>query len=223
MTTQSGGGQPHRESGERLAPVIPLFGGDRADTSPDGADAEPSWRSTWDEEVAPSPHADESEDDGARRSAAEARLLRKLRTRSLSLSEARQALLEAELTRDEADEQVASFVRLGYLDDAALAEQLIRSAVERKGQGRKAIALQLAKRGIPRDVADAALTELPDDDRERALEFARTKARSMGSLERDTALRRLGGQLARRGYPSSVSLDAARRALDEQGTGVRFR
>jgi regulatory protein len=75
-------------------------------------------------------------------------------------------------------------------------------------------------------VADAALAELPDDDADRALDFARTKARSMSSLDRDTALRRLVGQLSRRGYGGSVAMTAARQALDENGSGgsgVRFR
>ena len=74
-------------------------------------------------------------------------------------------------------------------------------------------------------MADAALAELPDDDAERALEFARSKAGSLRSLERDVALRRLAGQLARRGYGGSVALNAARTALDEntRPTGrVRF-
>jgi regulatory protein len=52
------------------------------------------------------------------------------------------------------------------------------------------------------------------------------KARSMSSLDRDTALRRLVGQLSRRGYGGSVAMTAARQALDENGSGgsgVRFR
>ena len=94
-----------------------------------------------------------------------------------------------------------------------------------KGQGRQVIAQSLAKRGVPRDVADAALATLPDDDYERAIEFARGKARSLQSLDRDTALRRLTGQLARRGYGGSIAMTAARTALDEQASGssVRFR
>ena len=68
---------------------------------------------------------------------------------------------------------------------------------------------------MPREDADAALAELPDDDTERALEYARTKAGSLRHLERDVALRRLAGQLARRGYGGSIALTAARAALDE--------
>ena len=76
-----------------------------------------------------------------------------------------------------------------------------------------------------RDVVDAALEALPDDDADRALEYARQKARTMRDLDRDVALRRLSGQLARRGY-GAQALDAARRALDELSrparSGVRF-
>ena len=128
---------------------------------------------------------------------------------------------------DEADLEgiIDRFVSLGYLDDAALAEQLIDKATSRKAQGRMAIAQGLAQRGIPRDVIDEALDQLPDDEAERALEFARSKARGLEGLDRDTALRRLAGQLARRGY-GSVALSVARRALDETSApprhGVRF-
>lgn len=149
------------------------------------------------------------------RAEAESTLLRRLRTRQLSVSEAHGVVVDAGLSGHAADELIEQFERLGYLDDASLAEQLMHAAVTRKRQGRQAIGPLLTKRGIPRDVADAAIAALPDDDLERALEFARTKARSLGARDRETALRRLLGQLARRGYPSSVSMTAARQALDE--------
>jgi len=79
---------------------------------------------------------------------------------------------------------------------------------------------------ISREVVDAALDELPDDEAERALDFARQKARSMGSLDREAAVRRLHGQLSRRGFGGSMAMTAAKQALDEAGvgaSGVRFR
>ncbi|MFJ2505879.1 regulatory protein RecX [Microbacterium sp. NPDC087592] len=153
--------------------------------------------------------------------------MRKLRTRSLSVSEARQALRGHGLDNAVIDDVIDDFCRRGYLDDAALAGVLVTSGVERKGQGRVALSRALAQRGIPRDVVDAALDELPDDDDERALEFARTKARSLSRLDNDTALRRLVGQLSRRGYNGSVAMKAAKQALRETGpsassSGVRF-
>src|SRR5690606_32681304 len=140
---------------------------------------------------------------------------------------ARQVLRGHELSSAQIDDVIDDFCRRGYLDDASLAEQLVTSGVERKGQGRIALSRSLAQRGIRRDVIDAALGELPDDDAERALEFARTKARSLSRLDFETALRRLVGQLARRGYGGSVAMSAAKTALNEAAlgqprTGVRF-
>ncbi|MBD3943692.1 regulatory protein RecX [Microbacterium sp. NEAU-LLC] len=211
---------------ESLAPVIPIFGGAAAIAPP----PEPAWNATWADDPEP---ADDGEYDrfgndtshlrapdpadaaADARDRAEKGLLKKLRARSLSLREARTVLREHDLDDETSEELIASFERLGYLDDAKLAEQIVHSGSDRKGQGRKAIAQTLAKRGIARDIADSALDELPDDDLERALEFARTKASSMRGLERDVALRRLAGQLARRGYGGPVAMNAARQALDE--------
>nr|WP_314841376.1 regulatory protein RecX [uncultured Microbacterium sp.] len=174
----------------------------------------------------------EGVDPEALRSAAEELLVRKLRTRSLSISESRLVLRGYEqnrqrLTGEQIDDVIDDFCRRGYLDDAVLAGQLVTSGVERKGQGRVALSRALSQRGLSRDVIDAALDELPDDDAERALEYARTKARSMSRLDGDTALRRLMGQLSRRGYNGSVAMTAAKRALSEASsggpaTGVRF-
>jgi len=191
---------------------------------------------------APRLRALESQDDPAHdagrvdptrvREAAAELLVRKLRSRSLSISEARLVLkgYEQDGTRlDSAavDDVLDDFCRRGYLDDALLAAQLVTSGVERKGHGRVALSRSLAQRGIPRDVVNAALDDLPDDDSERALDYARTKARALSRLDGDTALRRLVGQLSRRGYNGSVAMTAAKTALAEvsfggPASGVRF-
>jgi regulatory protein len=246
----------HDDGGERetLAPVIPLFGGpppsaparseatatdataadatapaDLVAADPDADDTvgeDPrAWHPTWADDR---PRLDQAGDSAGadELELAEKALLKKLRTRSLSVSEARGVLREYSLHPDAVEHLIALMDEYGYLDDVALAEQLVHAGAERKGQGRQAIAQTLAKRGIPRDVADAALSALPDDDFERALEFARGKARSLQGLDRDTAVRRLTGQLARRGYGGSIALSAARAALDDApggSRGVRFR
>ena len=172
------------------------------------------------------PSEPEPDPSVVRERAAEA-LVRKLRARAMSVSEARQVLRGHDLPAVDIDEVIEEFLHRGYLDDRTLAGALVTAGVERKGQGRVALSRALAQRGIPRDIVDEALAELPDDDAERALEFARTKARSMSRLEPETALRRLLGQLARRGYGGSVASNAARTALREaagggSGGGVRF-
>lgn len=188
------------------------------DSAADGA----SVRRRHDEREADvvSPDVDAADRAADLREKAEAVLLRKLRSRSLSLSEARAVLRALDGVDDIiAEEVVDRFVDLGYLDDATFAEQLAMTAVEKKGEGRRAVAETMRKRGIPRDIAEVALSALPDDDAERALDFARSKVRGVEGAEYDAALRRLGGQLARRGYPSSVALTAARTALEEAGIG----
>lgn len=245
MTGENGGE-------DSLAPVIPLFGREASatassrSTAEDDADAgtpsahHPAYgaeaRSTP-KLRALRPHeasASEGEvlDPDSIREKAEEVLVRKLRARSLSIAEARTVLKGYELQGQrvdaaQIDDVIDEFCRRGYLDDAILAGHLVTSGVERKGQGRVALSRALAQRGIPRDVIDAALDELPDDDAERALEFARTKARSLSRLDNDTALRRLVGQLARRGYNGAVAMKAAKAALAESGSGgsgggVRF-
>ncbi|QYM66038.1 RecX family transcriptional regulator [Microbacterium sp. Se5.02b] len=185
----------------------------------------PRLRALSGQNSAPADGGAESVDEA--RVAAEESLVRKLRARSLSVSEARQVLRGFELESGIVDDVIDDFCRRGYLDDEALAGVLVVSGVERKGQGRVALSRALAQRGIPRDVIDGALDELPDDDDERALDFARGKARSLSRLDHDTALRRLVGQLSRRGYNGSVAMKAAKAALREatfggSTSGVRF-
>ncbi len=234
--------QVHDGGEDRLAPVIPLFGGKMTRASEitpapeppvarDGHVAEAPLRDVahaahMAQREAEVPHGDPGDADEIARRAEEA-LVRKLRARSLSVSEARQVLRGQDLDAARIDDVIDRFCERGYLDDALLAEHLVISGIERKGQGRVALSRALAQRGIPRDVVDVALGDLPDDDAERALEFARTKARSLSRLDFDTALRRLMGQLAHRGYGGSVAMTAARTALTEASlggptSGVRF-
>ncbi len=193
------------------------------------AGASERWDTTWTSDVPATPRrsdrgdaaesapqvatdAVESDDEMVR--AAEKALVRRLSGRSLSEREATAFLRERGCPPHEVDSVVTRFVERGYLDDARLADQLIHTARDRKHQGRGAIARTLAQRGIAREVTDDALADLPDDESERAMEFARVKARSMRSLDRDAAIRRLSGQLARRGFGASA-LSVARAALDE--------
>jgi regulatory protein len=218
--------------------VIPLFGG-----APPAAQPDPARRpTTFSEEYwaddepfvdEPAPTAadvrdDEPVDRESLREKAAASLARSLGRRGLSVSESRARLRADGLSDEESSDLLEDFIQRGWLDDAVLAEQLVYSATTRKKMGTRAIRQVLVKRSIARDVIDEVLAELPDDDAERALEFARTKARALSQYDEDTAMRRLMGMLARRGFGGSVAGTAARTALaderrDAGGAGVRFR
>ena len=72
----------------------------------------------------------------------------------------------------------------------------------------------LTKKGIPESVSEHALEDI-DDEFDLAYEVALKKTRSTANLPHDTRLRRTLGMLARRGFPQSVCMAAARRALED--------
>jgi regulatory protein len=216
MTPRDGDGG----SSARLAPVTYLPG-----VSP--VEEPVRWAVPLDSSVDAGP-APEQQDDAAEDASldgAEDALARRLRRSALSEREARSFLAQRGVEQSAIEGIVDRFISLGWIDDAVLAEQLLYSGTSRKGQGRRAIAQTLSQRGIARDLADAALAALPDDDEERALEYARSKAHGLRSYDLETAMRRLMGQLARRGYSGSTASSAARTALTEQrgSGGVQFR
>ncbi|SFS01698.1 regulatory protein [Microbacterium sp. cf046] len=213
----------HGDGGARLAPVTYLPGAAPAD------DAPARWaiplESTPDDHDRTETPVEEAESEGPSIEDAEDLLAKRLRRSALSEREARAFLVQRGIDGSVAETTVERFTSRGWIDDAVLAEQLIYAGTSRKGQGRRAIAQTLSGRGIARDIADAALAALPDDDDDRALEYARSKAHGLRSYDLETAMRRLMGQLARRGYGGSVASTAARTALTEQrgGSGVQFR
>lgn len=223
---------PPAEGQERSRPLAP---------DDDGAAADEDWHTTWrglGPEGGPRPaprletverggvHFVELPDDrepaGPEPDRAEAvekaesRLLRSLGARGLSVSEARAKLRRLEAPSDAIDEVIDRLERSGALDDDALAEQIVYQASTHRNEGRKAIAQSLQKRGIARATIDRVIADLPDDDYDRALEFARSKAPRLARYDDETALRRLVGQLSRRGY-GGLAMSVARRALDDQG------
>ncbi|HEX5730409.1 regulatory protein RecX [Microbacterium sp.] len=218
MTAREGDG------GVRLAPVTYLPGATPVDQEPVRW-AIPLESAGGDEGTSAPLDGADAEDGASSADDAEEALTRRLRRSALSEREARSFLTQRGIDSTVADATVELLTRRGWIDDAVLAEQLLYAGTSRKGQGRRAIAQTLSARGIARDVADAALASLPDDDDDRALEYARSKAHGLRSYDLDTAMRRLIGQLSRRGYSGSVASNAARTALAEQRSsgGVQFR
>lgn len=109
---------------------------------------------------------------------------------------------------------VARLIILGAVDDAQFARQFIRSKMSGAGLSRRRLQSELWRRGVARDVIDAALAEVlvedeVDEDAQIA-QVAAKKLRTLRSLDPATMRRRLYAFLARRGYESS----AIRRVMD---------
>ena len=96
---------------------------------------------------------------------------------------------------------------LGYLNDADFARVLVGWRSGKRG--RRAIASELAQRGVSREQADIALAELdPEAEIEAASRLAAGALRSGDPA----ALARAAARLRRRGFPESVIRSVMRRA-----------
>ncbi|MDY7543301.1 regulatory protein RecX [Cryobacterium sp. 5B3] len=157
---------------------------------------------------------------------AEQVLLQRLRGRSLSISEARGVLVGLDLPENEIEEIIERSIRLDYLDEAKLAEQIVYSQHERKGLGRSGVQAEMRRRGLDKELIADTLDAMPDDETERAIEVAIKRVQQLGRLDDRTIDRRLNAFLMRKGYPSSVVREAVQAALDSRNggpsSGVRF-
>lgn len=163
---------------------------------------------------------EESAETGAERDARIDRLVvSRLRRSALSIAEVRAVLAEHGLDESEIEEWIERYERLGYLDDARLAEQLVHVNGSRRGRGSGAIMQELSRRGVDARAARAAVEELdPDVERANALAVAERRARQLTGLDRQTAERRLSAFLQRRGYPGDVVREAVTAALSADGS-----
>jgi regulatory protein len=110
------------------------------------------------------------------------------------------------------------FEEVGLVDDEAFARAWVQSRQPGKGLARRALAQELRRKGVDDDVAQVALDEVdPDDEVEAARTLVRRKLRTVARLERDVAVRRLTGMLARKGYPSGVCFRVVREELEQLG------
>lgn len=119
---------------------------------------------------------------------------------------------------------------VGLVDDAAFAEQWVRSRHVFSGKGKRALAMELRTKGVAPEVAAVALDQIDgDDERERAAELVRRKLRTTSldfevdgpggrSSERDRLVRRLVSMLARRGYPQGMAFDVVKTELAQACT-----
>jgi regulatory protein len=121
-------------------------------------------------------------------------------------------LLEREYSVEDVAAAIEKLTVRGLLNDAQFALLFTRSRMTNRGQSRLRVQLELAKRGIARDLVDAALTEVMTDESfdERAMveAAAAKKFRSLAKLEPEVQKRRLYGFLTRKGYPSALVRDA---------------
>ena len=97
-----------------------------------------------------------------------------------------------------AEKVLDRFTEVGLIDDAEFARMLVRTRHAERGLSRRAIAVELRRKGIDDELAGAALEEVDSDDEEaaaRALVRRKLAATSSGHADTSAAhLRRPGAQ-----------------------------
>ncbi len=149
---------------------------------------------------------------------------RALARRGMSRWELESLLLSRDFEADVIENELERLERAGLIDDAALAEMIVRTQHERKGLGRAALVTELRRRRIDQGIIEAATNQLSDEDEDaRAEALAERRAAQLLGLDHDTAVRRLSGYLQRKGYSGETVRNAVIAALPARSAGVRFR
>lgn len=98
---------------------------------------------------------------------------------------------------------------LKFIDDVVFAKSWVES--RRIGRGKKALAFELGRKGIAKNIIDDAIADLSQDDEfELALELVKKKSKYK-NLDRNEAYQKVGGFLSRRGY----SYDVIKKVIQE--------
>jgi regulatory protein len=142
-------------------------------------------------------------------------LLNQLTGRARTRSELATKLSSRDVPDDVATRLLDRFEEVGLVDDAAFAREWVEQRQSGRGLARRALAQELRRKGIDDEVAREALDEIDaDDEVEVARTLVRAKLRSVQGLDREKAVRRLVGMLARKGHSAGVAFKVVREELD---------
>jgi regulatory protein len=145
------------------------------------------------------------------------RALNLLAFRARSARELGRRLMEKGASAACTEKVIAKLREVGLIDDADFARQVARSKIS-GGASRRRLHQELFKRGVARDVADAAVSEVIDDENVDEVAVAERVARkrlpSLASADPQSRRRRLYSFLARRGHDSETIRLVMARVLD---------
>ena len=134
----------------------------------------------------------------------------------------RAQLAEALATRDVPDDVAVRvldrFTEVGLIDDAEYADMLVRSRHAERGLSRRALAVELRRRGVDDATAAEALAQVGDEDEvDAARRLVERRLAATRGLDRQTRTRRTLAALGRRGYPPGLVAGLVREALAREG------
>lgn len=145
---------------------------------------------------------------------------RRIALDALSRAARTRGQLEALLQRKGIEPEAAAavldrFEEVGLIDDRDYAETFVESRHRVRGQGGRALSMELRRRGVAGDVIAEAVGGLdPEREFETACRIARARYERMPAVSAEVKMRRLVGFLARKGYSGAIVTRAVRHVVD---------
>ena len=142
--------------------------------------------------------------------------LKYLGYRARTVREMERHLDTCEFGEVEIMETVERLCELKLLDDAAFAEEFVRTRLATKPVSREHLRAQLTAHELPREIVDAALSGVPDDAEEgNAVDIARKYLRQLTRLPEEERDMRVIKRILARGYGYDLAKSALKRVKDE--------
>jgi regulatory protein len=147
-------------------------------------------------------------------------LLDQLTGRARSRAELATKLARKRVPPEVAGRLLDRFEEVGLVDDAAFAREWVQTRQAGRGLARRALAVELRRKGVDSETISEAVAEVdPDDEVEAARALVQRKRRSLVRFDRPTQARRLQGMLARKGYSSAVVFRVVQEELGRMEDG----
>ena len=132
--------------------------------------------------------------------------LRLLTARPRTRVELAQALARKGFEPEVGEQVLSRLDDVGLIDDAAFAEVWVRSRHSFQGLSRRALAVELRRKGVADESAAEALATVDSDaEEERARQLVRKRLRSLRDADEAAKVRKLVGMLARKGYSQGLA------------------
>ncbi len=114
---------------------------------------------------------------------------------------------------------LSRFEDVGLIDDAAFARAWVESRHHSRGLAGRALSAELKQRGVAAEEIRAAIDEQlsPEAEADAARQLVDRRLAATRGLPPEQRIRRLGGLLARKGYPAGLAFRVIREAMEAEG------
>lgn len=150
-------------------------------------------------------------------------VLRQLSAAPKTRHQLAEKLEQRDIPAEVIDQVLDRFEEVELIDDASFAQSWVRSRHRSKGLARRALSMELRKRGVPDHDAEFALEQVTDDDEWTKAHDLVTRKLSRTAVplstdpddpkQRDRIVRRLVGMLSRKGYSPGMAFSVVTDAM----------